>query len=181
MICLMKLVPKNSWYQITCLAIYGLSTSHESLHKVITWSHKPTCQTKAIISPLAKCLYPANFARWWLTLRDSYPGYSTLWSRGFCRITWKNKAIVSPLPKCPWLPNLVKYRPTMIKSHNTLITWSCEITRQTKIIISALIQCLWLSKVVGWWLTVRGSHSWEHMTRENFKNLKKLKSVSPLL
>ena len=40
--------------------------SHEPL---ITWSCKIMKQTKIIVSPVLQCVWPLNFAEWWLTIR----------------------------------------------------------------------------------------------------------------
>ena len=40
-------------------------------HPLIRWSSKITWQAKAIISPLAQCLWPPNLLRWWYTLSGS--------------------------------------------------------------------------------------------------------------
>ena len=50
-----------------------------------------------------------------------------------------------------------------IKSCDPLITWPCEITWQTIPMISPLRQCLLITNLVGLWITLRGSHSYNHM------------------
>ena len=51
----------------------------------------------------------------------------------------------------------------LIKWHDP-VTWSCKITWKTKTIITPLPQCLWPWNLAGWWLTIRDSYSWSHVT-----------------
>ena len=51
-----------------------------------------------------------------------------------------------------------------IKSLDPLIKWSCEITWQTISIITSILQCQWLPNFAGWWLNLRGSYRFSHLT-----------------
>ena len=51
-----------------------------------------------------------------------------------------------------------------IKSLGPLITWSYEITWQTKSIISLIPQYLRPLNLVGYWLSLRGSYRYSHLT-----------------
>ena len=70
------------------------------------------------------------------------------------------------MPVVTKLGRMVTYHeglPSII-SHDLLITWSCEIIWQTKSIISPVPQYLWPQNLVGWWLTLRGSYRYSHLT-----------------
>ena len=49
----------------------------KSYNRLAAWSCKITSLTKTIISPIPQCLWLPNLKGWWLTLRGSYPCYST--------------------------------------------------------------------------------------------------------
>ena len=73
---------------------------------------------------------------------------------------------------------LERFQP--IKLHNPLTMWPCKITWQIKNIVSLLPTCLWPPKLTEWWLILRGSFPYRHMTlnkvvfvvdfRDNLKN-----------
>ena len=96
---------------------------------LVTWSCKIKSQTKTIISPLTRCLFPSNVVEMWLFVRGSRP-WSHTWRKLFdhldFRDPWQNKTIISPLP----LPLYLQEDP--------IIMWFCEIKWQAKIIIYAL-------------------------------------------
>ena len=50
------------------------------------------------------------------------------------------------------------------KLHISRVTWSCKIMWQTRSIISPLQQCLWPTNLARWWLTLRGSNLYSHMS-----------------
>ena len=60
--------------------------------------HVESCPlTTKNISPLPQCLWPPNFASWWLPTRDSHPKKHDTLIRWSCEITWQTKTIITPL------------------------------------------------------------------------------------
>ena len=49
-------------------------------------------------------------------------------------------------------------------SHDPLIMLSRGVTWQIKSLISPIAQDLWTLNLRGWWLTMRGTNPWRHMT-----------------
>ena len=90
-----------------------------------------------------------------------------LWSFGLAR-SRANKNHISPtrLPMATKLGRIIRYLIVLlpIKSLYILISWSCEITWQNKSIISPRPQWLWPPNLVEWWITLRGSYHYSHLT-----------------
>ena len=60
--------------------------------------HVESCPlTTKNISPLPQCLWPPNFASWWLPTRDSHPKKHNTLIRWSCEITRQTKTIITPL------------------------------------------------------------------------------------
>ena len=90
---------------------------------------------------------PPNLAGCWLTLRGSYPSYSTLRSRGLSRSRDKLKPL-SPLPQYLWPSNLAELWLTFSGSYPYYYTFwlrGLKFVWQTK--TSPLPRCLWPPKL----------------------------------
>ena len=127
---------------ISSLCLLEVLPTIKSYNALITWSCKVMWQAKTIISLLPDCLWPPNFAGWYLTLTGFYPqSHVNLWSRGLER-SWDKLNYISTItvPMATSLGRMVTYFEQLltIKSFNPLITWSYEITWQTKVIMSPL-------------------------------------------
>ena len=65
-----------------------------------------------------------------------------------------------PEISCVWVCYVMCFKDKL----DLLITWSCEITWKTSYIISPVSQCLWPPNLVGWWLALRVSYRYSHLT-----------------
>ena len=78
----------------------------------------------------------------------------TIWSR---EVTWKIESLLSSLLKCLWFSK-------MSMSHDSLTQKSRAVTWQMKNGIFFLGQSLWPPNLAGWWVIMRGTHPYCHMT-----------------
>ena len=78
------------WLWPTChggVLSWGTFT-HKATRPMVKW------QTKTIISPRSKCLWPPNLAEWWLTFRGFWSkSYMIFWSHGLARSREKLKPL----------------------------------------------------------------------------------------
>ena len=78
---------------------YGHQTCHGGVLSWGAFTHKATWpmvkwQTKTIVSPLSKCLWPPNLAEWWLMFRGlCSKSYMIFWSHGLARSREKLKPL----------------------------------------------------------------------------------------
>ena len=101
---------------------------------------------------------PPNLAGCWLTLRGSYPSYSTLRSRGLSRSRDKLKPL-SPLPQYLWPSNLAELWLTFSGSYPYYYTFwlrGLKFVWQTKTYLHCH-DAYDHRNLVGVWLTVRVS------------------------
>ena len=139
--------------------------SHDPL---IIWWCKITWQTKTCLHYHGACGHQTwrdgNLSWWYLT-------HIITWHFDHLvledHVTNENHCItITTVPMATKLGRMVTYleRFQHIKLHNPLTMWPCKITWQTKNIISLLTNCLWPPKLAEWWLTLRGSFPYGHMT-----------------
>ena len=86
-----------------------------------------------------------------------------------CEISWRTKThymSTTTMSMATKLDRVVTYcqagPPT--KSEGCLVIRSCEILLQTKTTIAPLPECLWPPNSARWWLTMKGSFLFSHMT-----------------
>ena len=128
---------------------------------LITWSCKITWQTKTIISQLPKKPIATKLGRMVLD-------QMVLWWRDLLRLRDKLKPPylqyhIACGHQTLWEGDLPGADPS-IELRNPLVMWSCKIKWQTKTIISPQPQHLWSPNLTGWWITLKGSYPFSHMS-----------------